>query len=207
MRKILAVLLALYAAEWVRCPHHCGNSRSSNPTPIIHSIQVSARRCLVSAPQSPKPGDQGLPKTVDHRAGTCNKATISLREKLKAGLVLFSVSTIMTTGCRTIASPAWGWMKAGSSDHGGDFSRQWTSEQSWRASLGREAALFGLMVIVVSSFLTAQEQAQPKPSRFDLTPLLGYRTGMSFETQASSGGANPRVILEQGPSYGLAFGF
>src|SRR5262249_18420372 len=75
------------------------------------------------------------------------------------------------------------------------------------ACITRPGNSFGLMLIMVSSLLTAQEQAPAKPPRFDLTPLLGYRTSISFETQAPSGGANPPVILEQGPSYGFAFGF
>jgi len=56
--------------------------------------------------------DQGPAKTRGRCAGTPNKATMSSREKLKARLALVLASVIMRTGCRTIASPAWGWTKA-----------------------------------------------------------------------------------------------
>ena len=46
----------------------------------------------------------------------------------------------------------------------------------------------------------------PKALRFDLTPFVGYRTGMSLSIQPYVQGTNPRVVLEPSPSYGLAFG-
>ncbi|HXY48667.1 MAG TPA: hypothetical protein VEI01_04385 [Terriglobales bacterium] len=59
----------------------------------------------------------------------------------------------------------------------------------------------------MSQFLPAQEQDQPKRLRFDLTPLLGYRTSITFTGQPGMEGVTlPRVVLEASPSYGFAFG-
>jgi hypothetical protein len=54
--------------------------------------------------------------------------------------------------------------------------------------------------------LAAQEQAEPKPLRFDFTPLIGYRTSMSFASQQQAGGSGPRIIVNANPSYGIAAG-
>ena len=59
---------------------------------------------------------------------------------------------------------------------------------------------------MISHALLAQEQDQPKPLHFDLTPLLGYRTSITFTGQPGIEGVTPRVVLEASPSYGFAFG-
>jgi len=63
-----------------------------------------------------------------------------------------------------------------------------------------------LLLIVHSPALSAQQQAVPKPLRFDLTPFIGYRTSMSFPVEPHVAGTNPRVLLDANPSYGVSFG-
>ena len=63
--------------------------------------------------------------------------------------------------------------------------------------------VFLLMVILYSGKAASQTDTdEPKPLRFDLTPLVGYRTIMSFTT----GDQTPHVILGAKPSYGMAVG-
>ncbi len=45
-----------------------------------------------------------------------------------------------------------------------------------------------------------------KPLRFDITPLIGYRSGMSFPTGENAQSTAPHVGLDANPSYGAAFG-
>lgn len=52
----------------------------------------------------------------------------------------------------------------------------------------------------------AQQQPEPKPLRFDLTPFGGYRTSMSFPVEPHVTGTNPRVVLEPSPGFGVSFG-
>ena len=63
-----------------------------------------------------------------------------------------------------------------------------------------------LSLILGSSSLWSQQQTQPKLLRFDLTPIVGYRTSTSFTTQAGIEGVSARVVLDSSPSYGAAFG-
>lgn len=63
-----------------------------------------------------------------------------------------------------------------------------------------------LLLIVLSPALSAQEQPEPKPLRFDFTPFIGYRTSISFPIEPHVTGTNPRVVLDASPSYGLSFG-
>jgi hypothetical protein len=67
-----------------------------------------------------------------------------------------------------------------------------------------------LLVTLYSDRLPSQtatdEQAQAKPLRFDLTPLVGYRTSMTFPTGHDAQEPAPRLILDAKPSYGIAFG-
>jgi hypothetical protein len=59
---------------------------------------------------------------------------------------------------------------------------------------------------MLSRALTAQQPDQLKPLHFDLTPLLGYRSNISFSAQPGIEGVAPQVVLETSPSYGFAFG-
>src|ERR1700760_191899 len=78
---------------------------------------------------------------------------------------------------------------------------------SW-GHLGRLRS-FGFVLIVIlysgglASQSTAADQDQTKPLRFDLTPLVGYRTGMLFPTGHSP---SPHLVLGAKPSYGVAVG-
>jgi len=54
--------------------------------------------------------------------------------------------------------------------------------------------------------LQAQQQDQPKPLRFDFTPFVGYRTIMSIPIEPHVSGTNPRLVLDQGVSYGASLG-
>jgi len=67
--------------------------------------------------------------------------------------------------------------------------------------------ILGFALLTLPATLAAQEPAVQKPCRFDLTPLVGYRTSMSFPIQPYVTGTNPRVVLDATPSYGFAFGF
>jgi hypothetical protein len=64
-----------------------------------------------------------------------------------------------------------------------------------------------MMVIFCCGRLASQSAAdgQSKTLRFDLTPLVGYRTIISFPT-GLSGQPSPNLILNDKPSYGVAFG-
>ena len=66
--------------------------------------------------------------------------------------------------------------------------------------------LSGLILVAIGSIAAAQEQAEPRPLRFDFSPLIGYRTSMSFAAQPQSGQTNPHIVVNSGPSYGFAFG-
>src|SRR4029077_18864953 len=63
-----------------------------------------------------------------------------------------------------------------------------------------------MLLIALPSVLSAQQQAEPKPLRFDFTPFIGYRTSMSFPIEPHVTGTNPRVVLDASPSYGVSFG-
>lgn len=63
-----------------------------------------------------------------------------------------------------------------------------------------------LLLIVLSPALSAQQQSESKPLRFDFTPFAGYRTSMSFSIEPHVSGTNPRLVLDASPSYGASFG-
>ena len=63
-----------------------------------------------------------------------------------------------------------------------------------------------LSFIALSPALSAQQQPEPKPLRFDVTPFIGYRSSMSFPIQPHVTGTNPSVVLDASPSYGVSFG-
>jgi len=63
-----------------------------------------------------------------------------------------------------------------------------------------------LSLIALPSALSAQQQPEPRPLRFDFTPFIGYRTSMSFPVEPHVTGMNPRVVLDSSPSYGVSFG-
>jgi hypothetical protein len=68
----------------------------------------------------------------------------------------------------------------------------------------RQWCVFALMIILSSGRLASQTAADyQKPLRFDLTPLIGYRTRMLFPTGHSP---SPRLVLAAKPSYGMSIG-
>jgi hypothetical protein len=69
-----------------------------------------------------------------------------------------------------------------------------------------DRTIFFLLVIALSPALSAQQQPEPKPLRFDFTPFIGYRTSMSFPVEPHVSGTNPRVVLDASPGYGVSFG-
>lgn len=63
-----------------------------------------------------------------------------------------------------------------------------------------------LLLIVFPPALSAQEQAEQKPLRFDFSAFVGYRTSMSLSIEPHVSGTNPRLVLDASPSYGASFG-
>ena len=63
-----------------------------------------------------------------------------------------------------------------------------------------------LHLIALPPALSAQQQAEPTPLRFDFTAFMGYRTSMSFPVEPHVTGMNPRVVVDASPSYGVSFG-
>lgn len=63
-----------------------------------------------------------------------------------------------------------------------------------------------LYLIALSPRLSAQQQPDPKPLRFDFAAFLGYRTSISFPVEPQVTGMNPRVVVDPSPSYGVSFG-
>jgi hypothetical protein len=68
------------------------------------------------------------------------------------------------------------------------------------------AFLAMLYLIALSPRLSAQQQPDPKPLRFDFAAFLGYRTSISFPVEPQVTGMNPRVVVDPSPSYGVSFG-
>ena len=63
-----------------------------------------------------------------------------------------------------------------------------------------------LFMLAFPVALHGQQQAEPKPLRFDLTPFIGYRTSMSFPVEPQVTGSNARVVFAAAPVYGFSFG-
>jgi len=85
--------------------------------------------------------------------------------------------------------------------------RTQTRDRSVKEALKRRwRFIAGLSLLMISPILAAQEPNLPKDPLFDLTPLIGYRTSISFPIEPHVQGTNPRVVLDASPSYGLAFG-
>jgi len=63
-----------------------------------------------------------------------------------------------------------------------------------------------LHLIGLSPALSAQQERELKPLRFDFTPFMGYRTSISFPVEPHVTGMNPRLEVEANPSYGVSCG-
>jgi hypothetical protein len=86
----------------------------------------------------------------------------------------------------------------------------WYERQNRRRKLAKktidELVFVAMLLIALPSAVSAQQQPEPKPLRFDFTPFIGYRTSMSFPVEPHVTGMNPRVVLDASPSYGGSFG-
>jgi len=70
-------------------------------------------------------------------------------------------------------------------------------------------AFLVLLIVVHSAELASQtvgEQTPIKPLRFDITPLIGYRTSMTFPIGQDGQETSSNVIFDARPSYGIAVG-
>jgi hypothetical protein len=79
----------------------------------------------------------------------------------------------------------------------------------WEMRLNSPASFrlgFVVLTLLASASLLFAQVEPPDYPRFNFTPLIGYRTTMSFSVDPQSSGANPRVVFEANPSYGFAFG-
>jgi hypothetical protein len=63
-----------------------------------------------------------------------------------------------------------------------------------------------LLFIALLPPLSAQQEPEPKPLRFDFALFMGYRTNMTFPIDPQVTGTNPQVVLDASPSYGASFG-
>lgn len=64
-----------------------------------------------------------------------------------------------------------------------------------------------VLILLVSGNLVSQEDPNaPKPMRFDLTPLMGYRTSITFPAMPGVQGQTTNVVLSEKTSYGFAAG-
>jgi len=63
-----------------------------------------------------------------------------------------------------------------------------------------------LFMLAFPVALRGQQQAEPKPLRFDFTPFIGYRTSMSFPVEPQVTGSNARVVFDAAPTFGFSFG-
>jgi hypothetical protein len=69
----------------------------------------------------------------------------------------------------------------------------------------RKILIFTVM-LAGPSVLAAQNQPQSRTWSIDVTPQVGYRTSMTFDTEPEVQGSTPRVVLDSNPGYGVAFG-
>jgi|KBSSwiStaDraftv2_1062776.scaffolds.fasta_scaffold40667_5 hypothetical protein len=65
---------------------------------------------------------------------------------------------------------------------------------------------FLLALSAFSPQLMAQNQSQARTWSLDITPQVGYRTSMTFNTEPPVDGVNARIVLDANPSFGVAFG-
>ena len=70
----------------------------------------------------------------------------------------------------------------------------------------RTSFKLGLAVLLISHAFVAYAQTEPKLPLFDFTPLVGYRTSITFTAPPEPDTVSSRIVLDPSPSYGLAFG-
>lgn len=77
----------------------------------------------------------------------------------------------------------------------------------WRCTILRNSFVLKFALLLLSQAIASQAQVEPKRMRFDFTPLIGYRTSVTFAGEPTIMGQTPHVVLEDSPSYGAAVGF
>lgn len=60
------------------------------------------------------------------------------------------------------------------------------------------------VLFMAPSAVDAQQAAEPKPLRLEVTPLIGFRSAVSFPLESTGPGAN--VVIDASPGFGLSFG-
>src|SRR5688572_22387777 len=66
--------------------------------------------------------------------------------------------------------------------------------------------IVGVMLVVMSHPLEAQNKPEPRAWGIDITPQFGYRTSMDFTADPEIEGVTARVVFDANPSYGVGFG-
>jgi hypothetical protein len=80
------------------------------------------------------------------------------------------------------------------------------------SKLNAHRVVFCLLLAETALCSTINAQQQPpepseqKPLRFEFTPFVGYRSGMSFPIEPHVSGTNPSVVVDANPIYGASFG-
>ena len=72
--------------------------------------------------------------------------------------------------------------------------------------LGRSCMLVLFASLLFCGQMVSQEQPGRKPLRIDFTPLIGYRSGITFPTVQGLQGNSAGAVLAERPSYGFAVG-
>jgi hypothetical protein len=64
-------------------------------------------------------------------------------------------------------------------------------------------AVISALFFALPCILLAQQQPEPKPLRLEITPLIGYRSSVSFPLEAVS---NSNVTVDASPGFGVSLG-
>ena len=64
----------------------------------------------------------------------------------------------------------------------------------------------GLVLLLLPAAVAAQQGADQHRIHLDFTPLVGYRTTVSFPLEPAVQGSNSKIVFDSGPSYGFAAG-
>jgi hypothetical protein len=75
-----------------------------------------------------------------------------------------------------------------------------------RYGIWRRILVLVVTLSTMTASLAAQNQPQSRPWSIDITPHVGYRTSMTFDTEPPVDGVTARIVLDANPSYGVAFG-
>jgi hypothetical protein len=66
--------------------------------------------------------------------------------------------------------------------------------------------LFLLILLTSGDLVSQEDQNGSKPLRIDVTPLIGYRSSITFPTVQDAQGNGASAVLAERPSYGFAVG-